>query len=86
MTREGQDQQNNYSLERKESQHMGMNRYAVTAEFTKSRYYCLTEHWEGEARNMVVAVRRAAKIIMRRKSVMRLRHKAITFRIEKIAK
>ena len=63
-----------------------MNHYSVTAEFLKSRYHNQTEHWEGPARNMVVAVRRAAKVIMRRKSVVRLRHKEITFHIEKIVK
>lgn len=60
------------------------NHYAVEARFERSRKLSNVETWRGPARNMLVAMRRAAGLIMKRKSVKRLRHQKITYTIEKI--
>lgn len=62
---------------------MAKNTYHVEARFERSRKREL-ETWEGQARNMSIAMRRAAGAILKRKNVKRLRHQKITFFIEKL--
>lgn len=61
-----------------------MNEYVVEAAFEKSRLFYRSEYWQGTARNMAIAIRKATLDIMRRKNVKRLQHHQVTFRIEKI--
>lgn len=63
---------------------MAENLYLVEAQFSKHRFFYASEFWEGKARNMSVACRKAIKDILRRKNVKRLRHKQVVFRVEKL--
>ena len=63
---------------------MGMNRYSVTVKFERHRYYNQTECWQGYARNMSIAMRKATKDVLARRGVKRLRHARILFEIERI--
>jgi len=65
---------------------MKQNNYSVVAQFERSRYHCKTETWNGPARNMSVATRKAIKEILTRRGVKRLRHVRVTFFVEKIVK
>jgi|GEM_PF-4989073 len=61
-----------------------MNTYQVQAHFERARFFHKVEVWDGRARNLGVALRRASREIMERRNVKRLRHARVTFTIEKI--
>lgn len=65
---------------------MAKNYYRVEAVFQKSRFFYKHEFWEGPARNVSVATRKAIQEIMNRKNVKRLVHQQIDFSVEKIGK
>lgn len=64
---------------------MAKNTYSVEAYFARARHRRV-ETWQGPARNMSIAMRRAAGVILRRKNVKRFRHESIVFHIEKVVK
>lgn len=56
--------------------------YIITGQFERSRTKN-DERWKGQAKNMPTATRKAISQIMRRPSVKRLRHKRVTFTVER---
>jgi hypothetical protein len=63
---------------------MSKNTYLVTAEFERARSERKVETWMGARRNMRLAVRAAASVIMNRRNVKRFRHERVTFFVEKL--
>jgi hypothetical protein len=60
------------------------NTYHVTAQFERAKFDRKVETWTGARRNMRLAIRAAASVIMARRNVKRYRHERVTFFIEKM--
>ena len=60
------------------------NVYHVTGQFERSRYHYKVESCTVTSRNLQTAMRDGSKVLLRRPSVKRLRHRRVTFVIEKV--
>ena len=58
-----------------------MKTYHVTGVFLQARRPVAVQHWHGKASSLAVAINRAARHMMKRPGIRRIRHKQIEFRV-----